>query len=156
MNVPSSSARAAAGAAAAAGLLLVGCAYISFSKPMSDEEYILRSEVRGYYSEVSEAFAGGNADALAQLFDESIAKPMTRDQILAWGRDFFQKHGPAKFQVEKLEVESLGHVNGVVRLTYRVDTSDGQGSFRGVERDELLKHGRRWYVSGWEKLPDRP
>jgi hypothetical protein len=134
-------------------LLLGGCGYINFSKPMSDEESILRSEIRGYYEEVGVAFAGGNADALVELYDETIAKPMTRDQILAWGRDFFQKHGPARFQIEKLDIESLGHVSASVVLTYRVETRDGQGSFRGVERDEFLKHGRRWYVASWEKLP---
>ena len=133
-------------------LLTAGCGYISFAKPMSDEEYVLRSEIRNYYDDVSVAFAGGNADALAGLYDDTIAKPMTRDQILAWGKDFFQKHGPARFQVVKLDIESLGHVNASVRLPYRVDTRDGAGSFRGVERDEFLKHGRRWYVSSWEKL----
>jgi hypothetical protein len=134
-------------------LLLSGCGYINFSKPMSDEEYVLRAELRDYYNDVSVAFTGGNADALAGLYDETIAKPMTREQILAWGRDFFGKHGPAQFKVESIDVESVGHVSAVVRLAYRVDTRDGAGSFRGVERDYLLKHGRRWYVSAWDKLP---
>jgi len=137
-------------------LLLPGCGWVNFNQTMSNEEYILRSEIRGYYSEVGTAFAGGNADALSQLYDDTIAKPMTRDQILAWGRDFFGKHGPAQFHVEKLDIESLGHVSATVVLTYRVDTRDGVGSFRGTERDELLKHGRRWYVASWEKLSDPP
>jgi hypothetical protein len=139
-------------AALVLAVLTSGCGYINFAKPISDEEYVLRSEIRNYYDDVSVAFAGGNAESLAGLYDDTIANPMTRDQILAWGKDFFRKHGPARFQVVKLDVESLGHVSASVVLTYRVDTRDGEGSFRGVERDQFLKHGRRWYVSSWEKL----
>lgn len=135
-------------------LLASGCGYISFSKPMSNEEIVLRSEIRGYYEDVAQAFAGGNADALAELYDESIADPMTREQIRDWARKFFQAHGPAQFKVVGIDIDSIGHVSAVLVLTYRVDTRDGAGSFHGVERDHLLKHGRRWYVSSWEKLPD--
>jgi hypothetical protein len=135
--------------------VLGGCGWVNFNRTISNEEYILRSEIRGYYSDVSQAFAGGNPDALVELYDETVAKPMTREQILAWGKDFFGKHGPAQFKITNLEIESVGHVSATVVLTYRVDTRDGAGSFHGVERDELLKHGRRWYVASWEKLPDR-
>jgi ketosteroid isomerase-like protein len=136
-----------------AALLTSGCGWISFAKPMSDEEFVLQSEIRNYYDDVSDAFAGGNAGALVGLYDDTIAVPMTRDQILAWATDFFQKHGPARFQVEKIDVDAIGHVSADVVLTYRVETRDGVGSFRGVELDHFLKHGRRWYVSAWEKLP---
>jgi len=80
---------------------------------------------------------------------------MTRDQILAWGNGFFKAHGPAQFKVEKIDLERVGHVSAVVTLAFRVDTRDGRGSFRGVERDELVKRGRRWYIAAWEKLPER-
>src|SRR5262249_15728788 len=128
-----------AGVALATLVALSGCSYISFSKPMSDEEIVLRAEIRSYYDQVAEAFAAANADALGQLYDDAIARPMTRDQILAWANDFFKKHGPAQFKVVKVDFESLGHVNAAVTLTYRVDTRDGRGAFHGVERDELVK-----------------
>ncbi|NNN06482.1 MAG: hypothetical protein HKL90_11325 [Elusimicrobia bacterium] len=141
-------------AAALLAFLPTGCGYINFSKPMSNEEIVLRSEIRGYYEDVSQAFAAGNADALADLYDESIADPMTREQIRDWARNFFKVHGPAQFKAMKIDIDSIGHVSAVLVLTYLVDTRDGAGSFHGVERDHLLKHGRRWYVSSWEKLSD--
>lgn len=141
-------------AAALLTLLTGGCGYINFNKPMSNEEIVLRSEIRGYYEDVAQAFAGGNADALADLYDESIADPMTREQIRVWARKFFKAHGPAQFKAMTIDIDSIGHVSAVLVLTYRVDTRDGAGSFHGAERDHLLKHGRRWYVSSWEKLPD--
>lgn len=139
---------------AAAAALLASCGYVSFGRAVSDEEMLLRDSVRGYYDEVAVAFAAGNADALALLFDASIAKPMTRDQITAWGRDFFAKHGPGRFKVVKLEYERLGHESAVVLLTYRVETLDGKGDFGGVERDYLAKRGKRWLVTSWEKVSD--
>jgi|GEM_PF-2161622 len=142
------------GAVVALAFFIGGCGYINFNKPMSDEEYILRSEIRTYYEEVGTAFLGGNAEALVGLYDDTIAVPMTRDQILAWAKDFFQKHGPANFKIVNVDIEAIGHVSADVVLTYRVDTSDGQGSFHGVERDHFLRHGRRWYIASWEKLPD--
>ncbi|MFI5346678.1 MAG: hypothetical protein ACHQ51_09925 [Elusimicrobiota bacterium] len=138
----------------AAALLLGGCSTFSidFSRKITEEETILRSDVRAYYDEASAAFAAGNADRLADLYDPGIGRPMTKDQIRAWGTDFFKKHGPARFKVEKLDFERVGHVSAVVELTYRVETRDGDGSFSGVERDELVKHGRHWAISAWTKV----
>ena len=36
-------------------------------------------------------------------------------------------------------------------LTYRVETKDGKGNFGGTERDYLIKRGRQWNVTAWEK-----
>ena len=58
-----------------------------------------------------------------------------REQIRAWADKFFGEHGPASFKVQKLEFERLGFENAVVLLEYRVETTDGRGSFGGVERD---------------------
>ncbi len=139
---------------AAAAALTASCAYVSFGRTVSDEEMLLRDSVRGYYDEVAVAFAAGNADALALLFDAAIAKPMTRDQITAWAKDFFAEHGPGRFRVDKIEFERLGHESAVVLLTYRVETLDGKGNFGGVERDYLAKRGKRWLVTSWEKVSD--
>ncbi|MBI3553107.1 MAG: hypothetical protein HY077_11380 [Elusimicrobia bacterium] len=140
--------------AAAAVLALTGCGLtFRFDRKMSNEELILRDEVRAYYSEVAAAFAAGNGAALAGLFAPGISHPMTKEQIEAWGDDFFAKHGPAGFKVEKLEFEKVGHVSAEVVLTYRVETRDKAGSFGGVERDRLVKRGRRWSVASWDKLP---
>lgn len=130
------------------------CGYVSFGRKVSDDELRLRAEVRAYYDEAAQAFAAGNHEALALLFDAAIAKPMTRGQISAWGRKFFAEHGPASFKVEKVEYERLGFENAVVLLTYRVETLDGKGNFGGVERDTLAKRGRRWVITSWEKVPD--
>lgn len=134
-----------------AALLLSGCSYVSFGRKVSDDELRLRDDVRAYYDEVVQAFAAGNPDALAQLFDGAITKPMTREQILAWGRKFFGEHGPARFKVERVEYERLGYGDAVVLLTYRVETKDGRGNFGGVERDVLVRRGRRWVMTEWEK-----
>lgn len=139
----------------AAAALAASCGYVSFGRTVSDDELRLRDDVRGYYDEVAQAFAAGNPDALALLFDAAIAKPMTREQIAAWGKDFFAKHGPARFRVEKVEYERLGHENAVVLLAYRVETRDGKGSFGGVERDYLTKRGKRWVVTAWEKVSEK-
>lgn len=140
--------------AGAAGVL-GGCLSLNFGRKVTDEELVLRGEIKSYYNQVGMAFAGGNADALAGLFDAAIARPMTKDQIRAWAADFFAKHGPASFKLDKIEFEQVGHVSAVVVITYRVETRDGQGSFGGTERDELAhRDNRRWYVTAWEKLPD--
>ena len=68
-------------------LLLSACGWVSFGRIVSDDELRLRSEVRSYYDEVARAFATGNAEALSRLYDPAIARPMTREQILAWGKD---------------------------------------------------------------------
>lgn len=137
-----------------AAVLLSSCGYVSFGRKVTDDELRLRSDVRAYYDEVARAFATGNADALTLLFDGAIAKPMTREQIAAWGKDFFAKHGAAKFKVETVEYERLGYENAVVLLTYRVETKDGTGDFGGVERDHLTKRGRRWVITAWEKVSE--
>lgn len=141
-------------ALAAATLASAGCGSISvgFGRKVSEEELILRDELKSYYQEAAAAFAAGNADLLASLYDDSIAKPMTKEQIRAWGDDFFKKHGPARFKVEKLDFERVGHVSAEVVLTYRVETRDGEGSFSGTERDEFVKRGRRWSMTAWEKV----
>ncbi len=139
-----------------AALLLSSCGHVSFGRKVSNDELRLRSDVRAYYDEVVRDFAAANADALALLFDAAIAKPMTREEILAWGRDFFAKHGPASFKIERVEYERLGYENAVVRLTYRVETKDGKGNFGGTERDSLTKRGRRWVITSWEKVSTTP
>ncbi len=143
--------------AAGLALTLAGCGGLTFEfgRKVSNEELILRDELRAYYSEVAETFAAGNAEALSQLFDPGISHPMTQEQIRAWGDDFFKTHGPAGFKVVNLEFEKVGHIAAEVVLTYRVVTRDGQGSFAGVERDRLVKRGRRWSVTAWDKL-DHP
>jgi hypothetical protein len=142
---------------AAVAALLGGCISLNFGRPVTEEEIILRDELRSYYDTVASAFAAGNADMLAGLYDAGIARPMTQDKIRAWGDDFFGKHGPASFKVVKIDFESVGHVTAVVTITYRVETRDGEGSFGGTERDELVQRaGRHWYVTAWDKLPDEP
>ena len=139
----------------AAALAFSSCVSLNFGRPVSEEEIILRDEIRSYYDSVGAAFAAGNADALANLYDAGIARPMTQEKIRAWGQDFFAKHGPASFKLLKIDFERVGHVSAVVTIVYRVETRDGQGSFGGTERDELVQRtGRRWYVTAWDKLPD--
>ena len=132
-------------------LLIPACGWVSFGRKVSEDELRLRTDVRSYYDEVARAFALGDAEVLTRLFDPSIAKPMTREQILAWGKDFFAKHGAASFKIERIEYERLGYENAVVLLTYRVETKDGKGNFGGTERDYLIKRGRQWNVTAWEK-----
>lgn len=135
--------------------LAAGCSSFSlnFGRPVTEEEMILREQIRSYYDQVAAAFAAGNADALAGLFDAGIARPMTQDKIRAWAKEFFEKHGPAGFKVSKIDYERVGHVTSVVTITYRVTTRDGDGSFGGTERDQLVQRtGRQWYVTAWDKL----
>ena len=142
---------------ATAAALLGGCISLNFGRPVTEEEIILREQIRSYYDEVGAAFAAGNSDLLADLYDAGIARPMTQDKIRAWGADFFKKHGPASFKLVKIDFEQVGHVTSVVTIVYRVETRDGEGSFGGAERDELIQRtGRHWYVTGWDKLPDEP
>lgn len=135
----------------AAAALSAACGHVSFGRVVSDDELRLRADVRAYYDEAAQAFAAGNAESLALLFDAAITKPMTRERITAWGREFFGKHGSASFKVERIEYERLGHESAVVLLAYRVETKDGKGDFGGVERDYLSKRGRHWVVTSWEK-----
>lgn len=135
----------------AAGLL-ASCGYVSFGRTVSADELRLRAGVRAYYDEVAQAFASGNPEALPLLFDAAITQPMTRKQIAAWSADFFGRNGPANFKVERVEYERLGYENAVVLLTYKVNTRDGKGDFGGTERDYLVKRGKRWVVTAWEKV----
>jgi hypothetical protein len=127
------------------------CGYVSFGRKVSDDEQRLRSSVRAYYDEVVAAFAVGNPDALILLFDGAIAKPMTSEQIKAWGVKFFKENGPASFKIDRVEYERLGYENAVVLLTYHVKTKSGKGNFGGTERDVLVKRGKRWVITEWEK-----
>ena len=134
-----------------ATVFLSSCGYVSFGRKVGDDELRLRVSVRAYYDEVVLAFAAGNADSLTMLFDASITKPMTRDQIQAWGVKFFKENGPASFKIDNVEFERLGYENAVVLLTYHVETKSGKGNFGGTERDVLAKRGKRWVVTEWEK-----
>lgn len=135
------------------GLLSLGaCVRLDMGRRVSDDEQRLRREIESYYVEVAAAFAAANPDALSTLFDSAIKTPMTREQIRAWATEFFGKHGPARFKVEKLEFERLGYESGVVTLSYRVETRSGEGSFGGVERDVFMKKHGKWVMTGWEKL----
>jgi hypothetical protein len=132
---------------------LGGCISVGFGRAVTPEEMILRDQIRAYYSEASAAFAAGNADMLANLYDPGIARPMSRDQIHAWGLDFFAKHGPAAFKLLSIDYERVGHVSAVVTISYRVQPRDGDGSFEGTERDELAQRaGRQWYITAWDKV----
>ena len=132
---------------------LSACLKLSFRKPMTLEESLKEHEIHAYYLDVKRAFAAGNADALADLFDADIRQPMTRPQILDWGRKFFAEHGSAAFKIDEFELRELGYQHAVVRLTYHVETRDGKGGFSGAELDTLKKRGKRWAVSAWEKIP---
>ncbi|PIR17694.1 MAG: hypothetical protein COV48_08375 [Elusimicrobia bacterium CG11_big_fil_rev_8_21_14_0_20_64_6] len=133
---------------------LAACGYVSFGRTVSDDELRLRSSVRGYYDEVGRTFATANTDALTLLFDAAITKPMNREEIAAWAKSFFARHGAATFKVRIVEYERLGFDYAVVLLDYRVTTKDGKGDFGGLERDYLTKRGRRWIITAWEKVEE--
>ena len=135
-----------------AAALLAGCGYVSFRKPPTDQEIRTRAELREYYEGVQRAFAAGNSQALASMFDASITKPMSKPQIEKWAEDFFKEHGRAAFRVVKLELDELGPGRAVATLTYKVETPSGKGSFGGTVRDELVKRHGRWYMTAWEKI----
>lgn len=134
-------------------LIFSGCIVPSLRKPPTLEESLKEKELRDYYRDVQNAFAQGDAKALADLFDPSIAKPMTYGQILAWGEKFFGEHGPALFHVDKMEILELGWRRAVTRLTYRVKTKSGRGDFGGAERNSFIRKDGRWLMSSWEKEP---
>jgi len=136
---------------AVTALAFAGCGWISFQRPLSDDELRLERDVRSYYTEVAAAFATGNAQALTSLFDPSITEPMTRPDIAKWAEDFFAKHGRAGFKIVSLDFEQLAYERAVVDIRYRVTTPDGQGSFAGSEIDTLVKKNGRWYTARWEK-----
>jgi hypothetical protein len=145
--------RLALGLAAA---LLLACGYVSFNRGVGKDEMILQQEIQAYYNETAAAFAAGNPQALADLFDPAIIKPMNHDQILAWAQKFFAEHSNGHFRVESLVFDKLGYLAAEVTLTYKVETADGKGDFGGVERDTLVKRRDHWYVSGWERISSNP
>lgn len=138
---------------AACALLLSGCGWVSFRKTPSDDELRLEREVRAFYSEIQSAFAAGNPQALASLYDASISKPMTKPEIEAWIEKFFAEHGRGSMSYSSFSIDELGHARAVVTLAYKVETPDGAGNFGGSERDSLIKRGGRWYMAGWQTLP---
>lgn len=133
-------------------IFFVGCGYVSFARKQTTDEVVLRQELVAYYADVQSAFAAGNAQRLASLYDPAIAKPLTRAEVEAWATKFFAEHGRASFHVKKMEIEQMGFQDAVVILDYAVETPSGKGGFTGLERDSLSKHGAHWSVKGWEKL----
>ena len=138
----------------AALLATAGCGYVSFRKPMTDDELRLEREIRGYYAEIRAAFAAGNPQSLATLFDPNITSPMSRPEVERWAEKFFAEHGRAHFKIEGFSLDELAFERAVVTLRYRVDTPDGRGGFGGAERDTLVKKSGRWYTAAWERLKD--
>jgi hypothetical protein len=133
-------------------LALQGCGFISFAKPATDQEIRLRGELRGYYTEVQRAFAAGNSQALASLFDPSIVRPMNHAEIEAWGEKFFADHGPAKLKIVAVDIRDMGAEHAVVELQYAVEPVRNGGGFSAREMDTLVKRNGRWYVREWETL----
>ena len=131
---------------------LAGCGYISFSRPATTDEIVLREELKGFYGELRGAFAAGNADALAGLYEPSIVHPMTQPEILAWGRKFFADNTTAHLRIDKLSIDEMSYIRAVVTLDYKVETQRGKDDFAGSERDVLVKHHGRWYIASWDKL----
>ncbi|MBI4371518.1 MAG: hypothetical protein HY552_04395 [Elusimicrobia bacterium] len=144
--------RVVAASLAGLALLAAGCLEVGFGRKVSGEELHLRAEIGSYYDQIAAGFAAGNADAIAELFDSAIAKPMTKEEIRAKGRELFGKHGAASFRIHAMEFERVGPASAVVTLTYSVTTRDGAVSFGGTERDKLIQRGGRWYITAWEKL----
>ena len=134
------------------GLSLSSCDFISFTRRQSDDEILLQQEVRGYYTEVEQAFAAGNPQALASLFSSDITHPMTQPEILAWGQKFFAANKNAHFKIEKLTIDEISYIRAVVTLTYKVETPSGKGDFAGTEIDTLAKQHGHWYVASWDKV----
>lgn len=129
------------------------CGWVSFERRKTEQERALEASVREYYDEVALAFAAGDGERLARMFSPAIAKPMTREQIASWGRDFFREHGPSRFVVEKLEFDQLGSRRAEAVLTYRVVTPKGTGSFSGRELDVLERgEGGKWTIAEWTKI----
>ena len=131
--------------------LLAGCLRLGFERRATTEEIVLKAEIRAFYGQVQQAFAAGTPRALAALFSPTIARPMSHAEILAWAERFFSEHGHARFRVERLEFDELGHLQALVTLTYRVETPGGRGDFGGTEQDTLVKTSGRWTISAWEK-----
>lgn len=136
---------------------LCGCARLSFRKLAGPEEHARVSEIeRLYREEAPAAFAAGDAERLAALFDPAITRPMTHAKIADWGREFFGKHRDVRFHADDVVVERLGAGTARVLLRYRVTTRGGDGDFGGTEADELVRRGGRWLIASWEKLQAGP
>lgn len=133
----------------AALLSLAGCGSFHHN-PTPEETQGLQQEIRSYYASVAKAFETANAQDLASRFAPEISTPMTKDKIMAWGTDFFSKHGRAQFRVENLVFNETGPASAVVTLTYSVTTADGKGNFGGTERDVLVKRGGQWLMASWQ------
>ena len=58
-----------------------------------------------YYDNVAKAFQNGDPEALANMFDDKITDPMSKDEIFAWAKGLFAQYGSATFEVEKLVLE---------------------------------------------------
>ncbi len=134
-------------------LPLTGCVKLGFNRTQDIRESVRESEIREYYSRLQLAFAQGDSEALAVLFDPAIKKPMTHAQIITWGRKFFSKNGPAHFRIIKLTIDDMGTERAVVTLEYAVETEGGAGDFGGTEIDTLTKKKGRWLTAAWEVVP---
>ena len=137
---------------AAAGLAGAGaCAYISFNRGSSHYEAVLQQEIHAYFNELEGAFAARNAEALASLFDDSITRPMAKDQIQARARAFFAGNESSHLTIDNLTFEELANSRAVVTVAYKVDTPPGRLGLGGIERATLVKRRGRWYLSNWEE-----
>lgn len=132
--------------------LVCGCGYISFARPVTQDETIVQEEIKGFYNKIQEAFASGNADSLTGLFAPSITHPMTHDQIGAWAQKFFTDNKNGHFRIDKFSIDNFSYINATVTITYKVETPDQKGDFGGAERDTLMKDHGQWYVAAWDKV----
>ncbi len=132
-------------------MLFAACKYVSFNRPATDDDILIKDEIRSYYDKIQSAFVTGNPDALASLFSPSITHPMTFPEVKNWSQKFFAANRNAHFRIDKLTIESWSYINASVLITYKVETPDGKGDFGGTERDALVKEHGQWYISGWEK-----
>jgi hypothetical protein len=132
--------------------LVSGCGYISFARPVTQDETIVQEEIKGFYNKVQEAFATGNPDALTSLFSPSITHPMTHDQIAAWAQKFFADNKNGHFRILKFSIDGFSYINATVTLTYKVETPGQTGDFGATERNTLVKDHGQWYIMSWDKV----
>ena len=139
------------GALLAAAGLAGACAYVGFDRGLSPDEIVLQQEIRAYFNEMQEAFAAGNAQALASLFDPSITHPMNQDEIEARAGAFFAANKGAHLGIDRVSFEELGMQRAVVTAAYKAEALQASSALQGVERATLVKRRGRWYVSRWEE-----
>ena len=139
------------GALLAAAGLAGACAYVGFDRGLSPNEIVLQQEIRAYFNEMQEAFAAGNAQAFAGLFDPSISRPLSRDQIQARAEAFFAENKTAHLRIDHLTFEELGRLGAAVTASCRVEPQPGRHALGAVERATLVKRRGRWYVASWEE-----